>query len=549
MSRGRWSIARLFALSSRCFCSAASSALAAQDDLGGAARRAWRQGRLQARRKQRSPPSPRPATTASSPALEALGEGDLYVAQGGRRRRHRRARPADAGSDRSADRRSRRRGDQPRPRRRSRSTTRCAARSERRIGSLDADEPESGDAARGRRDRSIARADARIARCVEAALAKETGPGGPRRSWSGRAPRRSSPPTGPDAEKVAAIEHIAAQGDRDALALLTPLLSSERRADPRRPPKRASRTIKQDLAMWDAAQNVWYGLSLGSVLLLAAIGLAITFGVMGVINMAHGEMVMLGAYTTFVVQEIIRNSAPGLFDWSLAIALPARLPRRRRGRLRHRARRHPLPLRPAARDAARHLGRVAHPAAGGAHDLRRQQPRGRQPVLDVRRLRCRRPDDHLQPPVDHRLRARGLRRAPHRARAGRPSACRCAPSRRTAAWPPRWASARRGSTPSPSRSAPASPASPAWRSRRSTTSRPTSARATSSTASWSWCSAASAISGARWSARFTLGVANKFLEPYAGAVLGKILVLVFIILFIQKRPRGLFALQGRAVES
>ena len=53
-------------------------------------------------------------------------------------------------------------------------------------------------------------------------------------------------------------------------------------------------------------QNAWYGLSLGSVLLLAAIGLAITFGVMGVINMAHGEMVMLGAYTTFVVQEMIR---------------------------------------------------------------------------------------------------------------------------------------------------------------------------------------------------------------------------------------------------
>jgi urea transport system permease protein len=47
----------------------------------------------------------------------------------------------------------------------------------------------------------------------------------------------------------------------------------------------------------------------------------------------------------------------------------------------------------------------------------------------------------------------------------------------------------------------------------------------------------------------SLGVANKFLEPYAGAVLGKILVLVFIILFIQKRPRGLFALKGRAVEA
>ena len=46
----------------------------------------------------------------------------------------------------------------------------------------------------------------------------------------------------------------------------------------------------------------------------------------------------------------------------------------------------------------------------------------------------------------------------------------------------------------------------------------------------------------------TLGVVNKFLEPYAGAVLGKILVLVFIILFIQRRPRGLFALKGRSVE-
>jgi hypothetical protein len=49
--------------------------------------------------------------------------------------------------------------------------------------------------------------------------------------------------------------------------------------------------------------------------------------------------------------------------------------------------------------------------------------------------------------------------------------------------------------------------------------------------------------------RFSLGIANKFLEPYAGAVLGKIMMLVFIILFIQKRPRGLFALKGRAVES
>jgi urea transport system permease protein len=74
--------------------------------------------------------------------------------------------------------------------------------------------------------------------------------------------------------------------------------------------------------VWNVAQNLWYGLSLGSVLLLAAIGLAITFGVMGVINMAHGEMVMLGAYTTFLVQEFFRAHAPGAFGFSLAAAVP-----------------------------------------------------------------------------------------------------------------------------------------------------------------------------------------------------------------------------------
>jgi urea transport system permease protein len=74
--------------------------------------------------------------------------------------------------------------------------------------------------------------------------------------------------------------------------------------------------------MWEVLQNAWYGLSLGSVLLLAAIGLAITFGVMGVINMAHGEMVMIGAYVTFVVQDLIRIHNPALFDYSLAFAIP-----------------------------------------------------------------------------------------------------------------------------------------------------------------------------------------------------------------------------------
>jgi urea transport system permease protein len=70
------------------------------------------------------------------------------------------------------------------------------------------------------------------------------------------------------------------------------------------------------------AANLFYGLSLGSILLLAALGLAITFGLMGVINMAHGEMLMIGAYSTFVVQNLFKEYLPNLFDWYLIAAIP-----------------------------------------------------------------------------------------------------------------------------------------------------------------------------------------------------------------------------------
>ena len=83
--------------------------------------------------------------------------------------------------------------------------------------------------------------------------------------------------------------------------------------------------------------NVFSGLSLGSVLLLAALGLAITFGLMGVINMAHGEFLMIGAYATYVVQNLFRALAPGALDWYLAAAIPVAFLRRRAGRRRARA--------------------------------------------------------------------------------------------------------------------------------------------------------------------------------------------------------------------
>ena len=123
------------------------------------------------------------------------------------------------------------------------------------------------------------------------------------------------------ADKIAAINIIRDRGDQDSLALIEGL-PADSPADVRAAATAASAKIQRSLALWNTVQNLWYGLSLGSVLLLAAIGLAITFGVMGVINMAHGEMVMLGAYVTYVVQDVIRTSYPGLFDYSLAIALP-----------------------------------------------------------------------------------------------------------------------------------------------------------------------------------------------------------------------------------
>lgn len=125
----------------------------------------------------------------------------------------------------------------------------------------------------------------------------------------------------PEADKVASIAAIADLGSRDALGFLSGYTSTDGAVGDAA--RKAAAVIESRLMLWDVGQNLWYGLSLGSVLLLAAIGLAITFGVMGVINMAHGEMVMLGAYATFTVQEAIRTFWPDLFDYSLLIALPA----------------------------------------------------------------------------------------------------------------------------------------------------------------------------------------------------------------------------------
>jgi urea transport system permease protein len=126
----------------------------------------------------------------------------------------------------------------------------------------------------------------------------------------------------PEADKLAAIDVLKTRTDRDTSALLTAFAATAE-GGLKAAARAAAEAIEGGQAKWAAVQNIWYGLSLASVLLLAAIGLAITFGVMGIINMAHGEMVMLGAYTTYVVQGAITAYAPGLMPISLLLAIPA----------------------------------------------------------------------------------------------------------------------------------------------------------------------------------------------------------------------------------
>src|SRR5208337_3755663 len=103
-------------------------------------------------------------------------------------------------------------------------------------------------------------------------------------------------------DRLAAIAALKERGDQDAQGLIDEVAAKTEDPALKNAAQGALAAIKTRLALWDVAQNLWYGVSASSVLLLAAIGLAITFGVMGVINMAHGEMVMLGAYSTYVVQ-------------------------------------------------------------------------------------------------------------------------------------------------------------------------------------------------------------------------------------------------------
>ena len=308
-------------------------------------------------------------------------------------------------------------------------------------------------------------------------------------------------------------------------------------------------SIDNRLVLFNLIQTVFQGLSLGSVLLLAAMGLAITFGVMGVINMAHGEMVMLGAYATFVVQQVFRAYLPpGAAEYSLLVSIP-----------------------------------VAFAITGALGIL---LERGMIQFLYGR-------------PLETLLMTWGLSMILQQA-----VRSLFGPTNREVSSPSWMAGALQLSD------AITITANRVWiivfglmvlaiivlvtrattfglHMRAVTQNRPIAAAMGIRTA---WIDAltfglGSGIAGMAGVAlsqldnvspnlgqsyiidsfmvvvfggvgnlfgtlvgAFLLGIVNKFLEPYSGAVLGKIFVLVAIIVFIQRRPRGLFALRGRAVE-
>ena len=382
---------------------------------------------------------------------------------------------------------------------------------------------------------------------ITQALARESDAGVKDTMLRARAAIVLASSTAADLERINAVDVLAEKGDQDVLALFSTVKTTAP-ASVRQAIDTAINAIERRLALLSSVQNALYGLSLGSVLLLAAIGLAITFGVMGIINMAHGEMVMIGAYTTFMVQEVIRARYPALFDWSLLIALPlAFVTAGAVGLVLERSIIRFLYGRPLEtllatwgvslmlQQAVRSLfgptnREVGAPAfMSGSVDLFGLTITSGRLWIIVFSLVV-----FVVLSLVLRATSFGLK-------------MRAVTQNR------RMAAAMGIRTP--------------W----------------IDSLTFALGSGIAGIAGVALSqidnvspnlgqgyiidsfmvvvfggvgnlwgtlvAALTLGVANKFLEPLAGAVLGKIVVLVFIILFIQKRPRGLFALKGRAVEA
>jgi urea transport system permease protein len=389
--------------------------------------------------------------------------------------------------------------------------------------------------------------DANALATLEQAIAKETDARVKRALIEARAAVILYLDTSSEADKLEAITIIRQRGDQEALSVLGGV-------PPSTPPavKKAAldaiASIENSLAMWTAVQNTWYGLSLGSVLLLAAIGLAITFGVMGVINMAHGEMVMLGAYTTFVVQEVIRAHNPALFDYSLAFAIPLAFVVAgavgiliERGIIRFLYGR-PLETLLATWGLSLILQQAVRTAFGPTNkDV--GNPSWMSGAFELGHITIT--YNRMWIIVFTLLIFVGLLALLRFTRLG--LEMRAVTQNRAMAASMGIRTARIDALTFGLGSGIAGLAGVALSQIDNV-----SPNLGQGYIIDSFMVVVFGGVGNLWGTlvgAFTLGIANKFLEPYAGAVLAKIAILVLIILFIQKRPRGLFALKGRAVEA
>jgi urea transport system permease protein len=124
------------------------------------------------------------------------------------------------------------------------------------------------------------------------------------------------------AKRLEAASLLATSGDPSTKTVLLERLAKETDSEVKVALTASLRKVESALAWGDKIAAIFSGISLGSILLLVALGLAITYGLMGVINMAHGELMMIGAYATYVVQGLFQKFLPGYFDWYLLAAVP-----------------------------------------------------------------------------------------------------------------------------------------------------------------------------------------------------------------------------------
>ncbi len=382
---------------------------------------------------------------------------------------------------------------------------------------------------------------------LEAALAKETDARVKRALIVARAAIILNQADAKDQDKIDAIAVMRDRADQDARSVIASLPANQPPAV-QKAAADAIAAIDNRLVLWSAVQNAWYGLSLGSVLLLAAIGLAITFGVMGVINMAHGEMVMLGAYTTYVVQEVIRTRNPGLFDYSLFIAVPlAFLVAGLVGMLIERSVIRFLYGRPLETLLATWgLSLILQQAVRsyfGPTNKDVGNPSWMSGAFELGGITITYNRMWI---IVFTLAVFALLLALLRfTRLG--LEMRAVTQNRTMAASMGIRTARIDALTFGLGSGIAGIAGVALSQIDNV-----SPNLGQGYIIDSFLVVVFGGVGNLWGtliSAFTLGIANKFLEPFAGAVLGKIFILVAIILFIQKRPRGMFALKGRAIEA